>query len=198
MIFLHKPSANDISEFLQRQAGRPFSYSEQEATREARRPAGYDFDHNRIRVGSGEADFLAACAALRRWQMFQLGWTEICNAEAPIHPGANIAMLARCFGVWWLNACRIVYVMNEPGAVTRYGFAYGTLAEHVERGEERFLIEWHREDDSVWYDLSAFSQPRFWMVKLGYLLARRLQRKFARQSLAAMQHAVAQTRKEFV
>ena len=69
-----------------------------------------------------------------------------------------------------LNACRIVYTIDsggdEDGVIKRYGFAYGTLAEHAERGEERFSVEWHAEDDSVWYDLFAFSWPNHRLARL--------------------------------
>jgi len=86
-----------------------------------------------------------------------------------------------------------VYVVdNETGgrtetdAIARFGFAYGTLPDHIERGEERFLIEWNHSDDSVWYDILAFSQPRHPMVKLGAPVARVMQKRFARDSLRAM------------
>ena len=35
----------------------------------------------------------------------------------------------------------------------KFGFAYGTLPDHAATGEERFLIEWNQDDDSVWYDI---------------------------------------------
>ena len=101
-------------------------------------------------------------------------------------------MIARLFGLWWLNACRIVYVVDEPGPVQRYGFAYGTLPEHAESGEERFTVEWHQADAAVWYDILAFSRPQQLLARLGYPLARRLQKRFARDSAAAMQRAVAE------
>ena len=41
----------------------------------------------------------------------------------------------------------------------RFGFAYGTLREHAESGEERFTVEWSRDDDRVWYDILAFFAP---------------------------------------
>jgi uncharacterized protein (UPF0548 family) len=53
-----------------------------------------------------------------------------------------------------------VYVIDEEGPVKRFGFAYGALAEHEESGEERFTIEWNRDDDKVWYYILAFSRPR--------------------------------------
>jgi uncharacterized protein (UPF0548 family) len=103
-----------------------------------------------------------------------------------------VAVIARLFGLWWLNACRIVYVVDEGGPVQRYGFAYGTLLEHAESGEERFTVEWHEPDDAVWYEILAFSRPHHVLARLGYSLARRLQRRFARDSAAAMQRAVGQ------
>jgi uncharacterized protein (UPF0548 family) len=41
-------------------------------------------------------------------------------------------------------------------------------------------------DDSVFYDLYAFSRPNQLLAKLGYPLARHLQHRFARDSLQAM------------
>ena len=52
------------------------------------------------------------------------------------------------------------------------------------------MVEWDREDN-VWYDLRAFSRPRYWLVRLGYPIARRLQRRFVLQSQAAMRRIVA-------
>jgi uncharacterized protein (UPF0548 family) len=88
--------------------------------------------------------------------------------------------------VWWLNAARIVYVIDEP---RWFGFAYGTLPGHVERGEERFSVEW-LDDDTVWYDLMAFSRPHYWGARLVKPLARRLQRRFVGLSKAEMCKAV--------
>jgi hypothetical protein len=42
----------------------------------------------------------------------------------------------------------------------RYGFAYGTLPEHAEAGDERFAVELRPEDETVWYDIYAFSRPK--------------------------------------
>jgi uncharacterized protein (UPF0548 family) len=98
--------------------------------------------------------------------------------------------MGRGLGVWWLNACRIVYVVNEAGPVTRFGFAYGTLPGHVESGEERFLIEWNRADDSVWYDILAFSRPNVLLARVGYPFVRHKQARFRRDSTASMLRAV--------
>ncbi len=84
----------------------------------------------------------------------------------------------------------IVYVVDESGPTNRFGFACGTLPGHVESGEERFLVEWDDADDAVWYDILAFSRPNHVLTRLGYPVVRRLQRRFGRDSAAAMRKAV--------
>jgi len=190
MWYFRKPTEQVIHNFLSRQKREPFSYPEVGGSQDSS-PAGYDLDHNRILLGNGRAVFEVACDALKRWEMFPGPWTRMAPASTPIQVGNVVVMVAHVFGLWWLNACRIVYVLNEHEPMRRFGFAYGTLSGHVECGEERFSVEWHA-DDTVWYDLRAFSQPRYWLVRLGYPLARQLQRRFVRESQAAMRQAVAQ------
>ena len=134
--------------------------------------------------------FIAATSALERWEQFRLGWLEPWSPKTPIKRGEVVAVLARIAGLWWLNACRIVYVIDEAEPVRRFGFAYGTLPGHAESGEERFLVEWNQADNSVWYDILAFSRPRHPLVWLGYPFARLIQKRFARQSAQAMLQSV--------
>lgn len=187
-VSLRRPTSGEIQSFLLRQQGRPFSYPHVEASR-ATPPPGWVVDHNRVCLGHGREVYEAARAAVRRWEMFRIGWVEIQGSDAPLAPGLVVAPLARALGVWFLNACRVVYVIDEEGPARRFGFAYGTLPDHAESGEERFLVEW-REDDSVWYDLLAFSRPGHWLTWLGFPVVRTLQRRFAAASLAAMKRAV--------
>lgn len=153
-------------------------------------PLGYVVDHARIKLGNGEEIFEAAKSALRCWEHFHLGWMEASPTETPIEVGEVVAIMGRVFGVWWLNACRIVYVIDDVGPTDRFGFAYGTLPAHAESGEERFLIEWDHADDGVWYDIRAFSRPNYFVTRLGYPLVRCVQKQFARDSTAAMLNAV--------
>ena len=167
----------------------PFSYSPVGMTRSAP-PAGWTVDHNRVQLGQGEADYRAACAALYRWEMFNTGWTHIHGRGAPLEPGTGVGVVVYGYGLYFLNATRIVYTLDDTaGPLRRCGFAYGTLPGHGERGEELFAIEW-RPDDSVWYDLLAYSRPAHWLARLGYPLARRLQKKFPPASQAAMIRAI--------
>jgi uncharacterized protein (UPF0548 family) len=184
MFLLGKPSEEIIRQFVGSQQGLPFSYAQPGATGTGP-PAGYTIDHNRIKLGEGADTYQRAISALRRWQHFDLGWLKIVPPGTAIAVGNTVAVQSKTFGLWSLSACRIVYVIDEEQEVKKFGFAYGTLPDHVESGEERFMIEWE-PDDSVWYDIFAFSRPQHPLVRLGRPLARRLQKQFARESLAAM------------
>ena len=171
------------------QRGETFSYPSVGVTRKTP-PVGYDTDHSRIQLGTGRTTFESAKAALRRWEMFNLGWVQLHWPDVPVAVDSTVAVVANVRGLWVTNACRIAYVQEETGPVETFGFAYGTLPTHVERGEERFLVQWDHGDDSVWYDLLAISRPNHILARLGYLYVRRLQRRFARDSLRAMRRAV--------
>lgn len=178
MYLLNKPSAGKIHSFLDDQKTRQFSYS--------KASPGYTVDHNRIELGDGRAVFSRAMDAIRQWKMFDMDWLSLCFPETPIEVGATVAVLISHFGFWSLNACRIVYLIEEPN---KYGFAYGTLPDHGEIGEERFSVEFNDEDQTVWYDLYAFSRPHV-LARLAYPVARALQKRFSRDSMRAMQKAV--------
>lgn len=186
MIALQRPTPAEVNAYLSRLRDAPFSYREVGASRGESAPAGYVVDHRRILVGVGGQAFAAARACLRRWEMFRLGWVSLWRPGTPVEPGAVVATLARLVGTWWLNPCRIVYVEDEA---RRFRFAYGTLAGHVETGEERFTVEW-LDDDTVWYDLYAFSRPGHWLTRAGYPAARMLQKRFGVGSMHAFLRAV--------
>lgn len=188
MYLVNKPGADEIHAFLSAQKDQPFSYVHVGASRE-QAPKGYTLDHHRVRLGKGQEAFDRAVKAVREWKMFEMPWVQLCWPDTPIKEGATVAVLVSHMGFWSLNAARIVYLVVEDGADKKYGFAYGTLLEHGERGEERFTVEFHAKDQSVWYDVCAFSQPNF-LARLAYPLSRALQKRFARDSKSAMQKAV--------
>ena len=180
MFRITEPSEQDAIEFVSAQRSLPFTYDEVGATNTTPPATGYTVDHNRIQIGAGEAIYTRGVDALKNWRHFDLGWVTIAPRGVAVEVGATVAVKARAFGTWSLSASRVVYTIEES---RRFGFAYGTLPDHVERGEERFLIEW-RPDDSVWYDILAFSHPKHPLVRLSKPLARRLQKQFARDSLS--------------
>ncbi len=193
MFFFSKPNRSAINAFIETNKGSDFSYpyighTERDFVRSGKLKdaKAYNIDHNRIIIGQGDEDWEKAKEAVRNWKMFDMPWVELCWPDTPIEEDRTVAILIRHFGFYSLNAARIVYTIDEP---TRFGFAYGTLAEHGESGEERFSIEMDEETGEVRYNLYAFSKPNHILAKLGYPLTRNLQKQFAIDSKAAMLHA---------
>jgi uncharacterized protein (UPF0548 family) len=189
MFLFHQPTDEDVTNFIASQQDLSFTYSQVGSTATQPPQSGFKVDHNQVLLGEGEATFQRAVAALRVWKQFDLGWVTVTPKGKPLEVGTTVAVRAHTFGLWSLSAARIVYVIDERETQSaQFGFAYGTLPDHVECGEERFRIEW-REDNSVWYDIYAFSRPQHPLVRLGAPLARRLQKRFVSESLAAMKSA---------
>jgi uncharacterized protein (UPF0548 family) len=194
MFFLKRPSLQAIERSLQIAEQDTFSYKEVGHTVRGSLPPGYNVDHNRVLLGYGAAVFERAKAALGAWRMFELEWVELLHRDALITPGQTVLILAQTCGIYSLSASRILEcidqaVEHETNVIHRFGFSYGTLTHHVEKGEERFTVEHHTNDDSVWYDLLAFSVPQHPLARIGYLASRAAQRRFARDSKAAMVRA---------
>jgi uncharacterized protein (UPF0548 family) len=187
MFFTRPPSDPQVREFLKEQRDQPFSYQQIGATRESA-PQGFNVDRRQIQLGNGEALFERAKASIREWKMFAMPWIQLCWPDAPIEIGSTVGVLVSHFGFWSLNAARIVYTIDEGDDPQRFGFAYGTLTGHAEIGEERFTVEFRR-DQTVWYEIYAFSRPHG-LARCAYPFSRGLQRRFARDSMSAMQRSV--------
>ena len=167
------PTPSELEQIIREQKDLPLTYNK---TTEGLK--GFDHDCNRILLGEGTDTFEAAKQAIQTWAMFPGGWARIHNERTPIEVGRVVIMTARVLGIWWLNASRIVYTVDE---LKDYGFAYGTLPHHVETGEELFHV-YIDEKDRVWYEIKAFSRPRHILPRLFYPLARLFQKKFVRES----------------
>ena len=190
---LCRPSVPAIRGFIDRQTRLPSTYAEDGSLTDEP-PPGFRANRARARLGHGASAFDAARSALRGWEHFPGGWLELCFPDVPVEPDRVVAVLARGLGAWWLNACRIVSVVDEDGPGGCFGFAYATLPGHSVSGEERFLVQWDPDDDSIWYDVSSFSRPNGWIARLGDGYLRETQARFARDSLDAMCRAVERRR----
>ncbi|MGV9410910.1 DUF1990 family protein [Nocardia sp. NPDC003693] len=152
-----------------------FTYAEVGATL-GEFPPGYHHFRLRRRIGSGRALFEEAGAQILAYRM-QRGTGILVSATTPVAaPGTEMTM---CLGIGRLGFrahCRVVYVLDEPD---RRGFAYGTLPDHPEIGEELFAVEYDPADGSVYGIVEAFARPGAWYTRLGGPIVRVIQRWFA-------------------
>ncbi|HVT03621.1 MAG TPA: DUF1990 domain-containing protein [Thermoanaerobaculia bacterium] len=188
MFLLNKPRDRDIESLLARAGSLRLSYSPVGIARGDAH--GFNLDVLGTSIGSGRGDFDAAKRAIDTWQMFNIGWCEVFPKGAATTEGTNVAVIARHLGFWSLNSCRVVYGMSDGGDEEQYGFAYGTLTEHAEQGEEIFAVSFNSRSEEVSYLIRAASRPRALLAKLGYPFSRWYQARFRDASTAAMRKAL--------
>ena len=188
MFLAHRPSAHVIEEFIQNSQSLPLSYDQVGLAKHS--PSDFRIDEARATIGRGKPAFERAKLALREWRHFELGWVESLPKNASIEPGTTVAILVHHFGFWSLNGCRVVYQLGDRPDDTSFGFAYGTLTNHAEMGEEIFQVSISPGSEEVSYSIRAASKPRAALAWIGYPITRILQARFRRESLAAMQRAL--------
>ena len=102
--------------------------------------------------------------------------------DAPLAAGVDVIAVARVGPIHALAPCRIAYVHDEPD---RFGFAYGTLPGHPERGEEAFIVERDAQDLAT-FSIIAFSRPADLAARLGRPVARAIQQRTTNAYLEAL------------
>ena len=191
MFSIARPSQTAISAFLERARTLPLSYGPIGIAR-ARAVPGFDVDETAAIVGHGDADYERAVSALVAWKHMTLGWMQLYPSQPSIEIGTVVAVLVRHWGLWSLNGSRVVYGVEETtGVYSSFGFAYGTLTDHAERGEEIFQVKLDRQTGDVMYTVRAASQPRALAAKIAGNSVRSLQERFRRESCEALRRAIA-------
>jgi uncharacterized protein (UPF0548 family) len=183
-----RPSSQAIERFLRDSQDLPLSYDQVGLARGS--PVDYDLDESSAIIGRGEAAFERAKAALSAWKHFDFSWVEVSPPAASIAPGSVVAVLVRHLGFWSLSGCRVLYTLGDRALGPTFGFAYGTLVNHVEQGEEIFEVSLRPGTLEVVYRIRAASRPRAVLARAGYPIARFLQARFRRDSGQAMRDAV--------
>jgi uncharacterized protein (UPF0548 family) len=187
MFLTRRPSDSEIEEFIRQSRRLPLSYKQIGIAKE-QHSSGFKTDEASAIIARGPDAFERAKLALTRWRHFDLGWVELFPHEALIEPGTVVAVLVHHLGFWSLNGCRVVTVINDRESV--FGFAYGTLSNHAEMGEEIFEVSMAPESEDVIYRIRAVSKPRARLAQIGYPITRTLQARFRRDSILALQRAV--------
>ena len=185
MFLTRRPAPAAIDRFLRDSQALPLSYGPIGLVRDV--PLDRPFDEQVVAVGRGADDFERARAALMAWKQFDIGWVDLFPRQAPVAVGTVVAVVIRHLGFWSMNGCRVLYHVDDAGR--RFGFAYGTLTNHAESGEELFEVFLDPATGVVYYRIRAMSWPQSTLARLGEPYVRVLQARFRRHSAAAMARA---------
>jgi uncharacterized protein (UPF0548 family) len=179
-IRLRPARERDLGALLERSRTDALTYAPAGVSMEDFAPSGLMRRHWTTPLAGSKA-FERAVEALRTWGMHRGAGLRVA-ADGPIAVGTNVAFSAPLPIGFIDGTCRIVLVVDEAN---RYGFAYGTLSVHPERGEEAFVAS-RDADGNVRLDIDGVSRPAHPLARLVPPLADHLQELGVRRYLAAM------------
>jgi uncharacterized protein (UPF0548 family) len=163
-------SSSDLGEIARNaQPLRP-TYEDIGATLRGLLPAGFRHERREVVLPDRADAFDRGAEGLRQWAP-QLAAGLTVEPRRPPVEGSTVALAAPIGPLTAVAVCRIVAVVDEPD---RYGFAYGTLPGHPERGEEAFLVQ--RNGGRTTFGITAFSKSAEALARLGGPITRRIQR----------------------
>jgi uncharacterized protein (UPF0548 family) len=165
------------------------TYSDVGATLAGGRPEGFHHDRYEIDLGHGQETFQRATAGLKAWEAHHLPGVQVFPDGQKIQTGATVVVTLGTSLLSLAAPCRIVSVIDEE---TRWGFAYGTLPGHPERGEEAFVVS-IASDEKVRFEVVAFSLPDDVIVRLSGPIGRAIQTRGTNGYLRALLRFVDQS-----
>jgi uncharacterized protein (UPF0548 family) len=166
-------------------ASAPFTYDDVGASRSVPLPPGYAHAEHEAVVGSGQAAFDRAVAAVFDWRAQRAVGLRVRATGPASEPGTVVVLTAGLRRLGYDIPCRVVWAQTE-GA--ERGFGYGSLPGHPESGEEAFLVE-RRDDGTVVFRTRVFSRLASPLARLGGPISRAVQEAALRRYVAAIAEA---------
>jgi len=164
------------------------TYSYLRATLTGVQPEGFHHDRYETVLGNGPETFQRAANGLRTWETHHVPGVRVFPKEQDIETGATVVVTLGTPLLSLAAPCRIVSVVDGP---TRWGFAYGTLPGHPEQGEEAFIVS-ISPDETVRFEIVAFSRPGDPLVRLSGPIGRGIQKAGTNGYLRALRRYVDQ------
>lgn len=186
MRFVRPGSNQSMSQVLAVASSAAPTYPERRASLGDVLPAGYHHLTTGVVLGSGSEIFGRAVEGLQTWQAHRLPGVSVFPVSASLAVGVTVIVTLGCRAGAIAAPCRIVEVVEDTD---RFGFAYGTLPGHPEQGEESFVVS-IQSDDSVRFDIRAFSRPGDPLTRLVGPLGRYFQSFTSNEYLRALRKFV--------
>ena len=148
------------------------TYGDIGATLAGNQPDGFHHDRYQAELGRGPLTFQRAVTGLKTWKAHRLPGMGVFPECQEIVTGATVVVTLGTPIIALAVPCRIVSVIDGQ---TRWGFAYGTLPGHPEQGEEAFIVS-IGQDQTVRFEIQAFSRPGDPLVRLSGPIGRAIQK----------------------
>jgi len=135
-----------------------------------------------VMVGHGRSVFDDAVQNLKYWRVHERAGLTVTPRGVEVRESTDVILLMKLLIGYVTVSCRVVSVTQSKD---QWGFTYGTLPHHVERGEELFLVAL-APDGAVTFTVRAMSRPGHFLTKVGAPVAQLIQRTATNKYLQAM------------
>ena len=186
MSLTRRADSRSMNDFFRSLAFLEPTYNEIGATLSGGLPPGYRHDHYEIDLGTGDGVFKRSVIGLRTWQAHRTRRTRVFPECQRLAAGESMLVVLELPFLAIVAPCRIIQVVDDDD---QFGFAYGTLPGHPERGEESFVVR-ASPDGLNKFEVTAFSSPASPVVQLSGPIARSVQATTTKRFLIALKEFV--------
>jgi uncharacterized protein (UPF0548 family) len=180
--WLRRPNEQKLESVLAAQSKFAVAYAPSGLFKRAQTLWGFKETGGSVVVGHGQSVFDNATQNIKRWRVHERAGLTVTPHGAEVRESTDVILLMKLLIGYVSVSCRVVSVTQSKD---QWGFTYGTLPHHVERGEELFLVAL-APGGAVTFTVRAMSRPGHFLTKVGAPVAQRIQRKATDKYLQAM------------
>jgi uncharacterized protein (UPF0548 family) len=185
MVGVGRPTAAQLEARVTEAARAELSYDHVGSTLGSDESSGRPPHRVIIDLGAGEA-FDRGRDGLRRWVCHRGIGATVHPPDAPLEIGSTLIVVLPVGPMSVLVPNRVVAVVDVSD---RFGFAYGTLDGHQERGEESFVVE-RAADGRVSATVTVDAVPATWAARAVSPIVTWFSHQAARRYLASWREYV--------
>ena len=186
MRLIRRSDPRSMNDLFQSLATLEPTYGEMGATLSGGLPTGFRHDRYEIELGTGDDIFKRSVIGLQTWQAHRTRRTRVFPESQRLAAGESMIVVLELPVLTIVAPCRIIQVIDKDD---EFGFAYGTLPGHPERGEESFVVR-KSSDGLIKFEITAFSSPASPVVRLSGPIARSVQATTTKRFLIALKEFV--------
>jgi uncharacterized protein (UPF0548 family) len=180
--WLRRPNDKKLESVLAAQSKLAVAYSPSGMFKRPHTLWGFKETGGSVMVGHGQRVFDTATQNIKRWRVHECAGLTVTPRGAEVRESADVILLMKLPIGYVTVSCRVVSVTQSKD---QWGFTYGTLPHHVERGEELFSVTM-APDGTVTFTVRAMSRPGHFLTRVGAPVAQIIQRRATDKYLQAM------------